>query len=176
MTRKRWLTASSLLLPALVLAGCGAEDGSSVTTRADPRQSIEGTWYPLAIAGYTVDSLGVATYPKAYLDFKDGRWRGNDGCNGQSGTYQLSEDGAFDMTAGASTQMGCANVPHTNVMDRATRVEVDGDLLIFSAQDEIARYSRTKNPPPTRSDDPGVRAPAASTVRKFTEPSIPPQR
>jgi heat shock protein HslJ len=160
-----------------------------VTTGADARQSIEGKWYPSQIAGYTADPLQALTYHKAYLEFKAGKWRGSDGCNGQSGTYQLSADGAFSVKASASTQMGCANVPHIEVMSKATRVDVQGETLIFRASDELARYSRTPNSPSPVPREPGATDPskadsgptlpvstpsAEASVLKKTDPSVPP--
>ncbi|GAA3624936.1 hypothetical protein GCM10022223_47540 [Kineosporia mesophila] len=154
------------LCAVLVLGGCGDE---SVTTGSDVRKSVEGTWYPLAITGWSVSDFGRSTYGTAYLTFDDGDWKASDGCNGQRGTYDLTADGTFEMDSGASTEIGCANVPHVDVMDGATQVRVDGDTLIFAVSgenpSELARYTRRKNPPPTS---------VADGIRKRTEASTPP--
>ncbi|GAB3263965.1 hypothetical protein GCM10027456_46520 [Kineosporia babensis] len=153
-----------MVLPALLLAGCGEDkaDQEAVTVGADPREAIAGTWYPQEIAGYTVDPLNADSYAEAYLEFSDGKVVGSDGCNQVRGTYRLEADGAFELEQLTSTRMACANVPHHTVMDRATRVEVDGQSLIFGATDEVARYGRSQSPP------------AEPIVRKKTEPEIPP--
>ncbi len=150
--------ALPLAMSIALLAGCGNE--GTATVGADPREAIEGTWYPLEIEGYTVDPEFAKTYAKAYLEFDDGEWKGSDGCNGMSGTYELDEDGAFDLEQAASTEVGCANVPHYDVMDKATKVAIDGETLTFSGTSQLARYTRTKNPAPTQSQPP---SPAAST-------------
>lgn len=187
MRRKLWWTA---IVPALLLAGCGEE---SVTTGADAREGIQGTWYPLQIAGYSVQPEFAESYAEAFLKFGDGEWTGSDGCNGMSGTYELDEAGTFKGGAGASTEIGCANVPHFRVLEEATTVEVDGETLVFSDGDEIARYTRSKNPAPvaTATGEPtsaptytqpdpltepptGYPSDPTDAVRKKTEPQIPP--
>jgi heat shock protein HslJ len=190
MRQKLGWTVLGLVGPALVVAGCGAGSSGSVSTGADPRPSIEGKWYPVEIAGYTVDPLQAQTYPKAYLEFEGGKWHGSDGCNGAQGSYELSGDGVFGAKeTGATTLIGCANVPNSKVLDEATRAEVDGGTLVFSASAEIARYSRTPNPPspmpkepgatdPSRADSgptiPAATSSAEASVLKKADPSVPP--
>lgn len=161
MRRKLWWTA---VLPALVLAGCGEE---TVTTGADARESIQGTWYPLQIAGYSVQPEFEESYAEAFLEFGDGEWTGSDGCNGMSGSYELDGAGAFEGGAGVSTKIGCANVPHSRVLEEATTVRVDGETLVFSDGDEIARYTRSKNPAPVTTAEPTETPTGAPT---YTQP------
>ncbi len=114
MKRMIWLGACVVL----ALAGCGDDP---VTPGADVRESVRGTWYPSRITGWTVSAFGKkATYDKAYLTFGDEEWQAGDGCNEQRGTYHLEADGTFEMTSGASTEIGCANVPHVDVMESST--------------------------------------------------------
>jgi heat shock protein HslJ len=160
----------SVAVATLVLAGCGDDDaGGSVTTGADPRESIQGTWYPLEIEGYTVAPEYADSYAAAYLEFGDGEWNGSDGCNKIKGTYELDAEGQLTVTGGVSTKIGCANVPHYRVMSESTEVKIDADTLIFSGMEPTARYTRTANPAPTSSA-----SSAESEILKKTEPSIPP--
>lgn len=134
---------------------------------------MRGTWYPSRITGWTVSAFGKATYDKAYLTFGDEEWQAGDGCNEQRGTYHLEADGTFEMTSGASTEIGCANVPHVDVMESSTRLQVVGRTLVFSAPgrspEEIARYTRTVSEPET-----ATTASAVDEVRKKSEPAVPP--
>ncbi|MBT0770875.1 META domain-containing protein [Kineosporia sp. J2-2] len=178
MRREIWAGATTALLPVLLLAGCGEDPGRAQTSSTapasstrepaeDPRQAIAGTWYPASIVGYTVSPLDEPSYRKAFLEFDDGDWKASDGCNGMRGTYELGADGDFEMKTAASTEIGCANVPHYDVLDRTTTVRVTGDELVFSAAGEqIARYSRTATVPAS---------PAGTPVGKRTEPEVPPR-
>lgn len=76
-----------------------------MTTGADARESIQGTWYPLEIEGYTVAPQYADSYAAAYLKFGDGEWTGSDGCNGVSGTYEVDAQGRLKVTGGISTKI-----------------------------------------------------------------------
>lgn len=175
MSQKLRTAVVGLVLPLLLVTGCGEQDepaaGGAVSVGADPREEIMGRWYPLRIEGYRLDPMFAQSWADAYLEFDDGEWTGSDGCNGMRGTYELETDGAFEQKQMVSTEIGCANVPHHDVLGRATTVRIEEDTLIFVAEDEIARYTRTENPAPTRTDAP---SPAASIVQKKTEPDVPP--
>ncbi|GLY33014.1 META domain-containing protein [Kineosporia sp. NBRC 101731] len=172
MNRVIWPVVAAVL----VLGGCGDESVAPASSGGDVRDQVAGTWYPLEIAGWTVSDFGRSSYGKAYLRFDDGDWKASDGCNGQRGTYDLTAEGAFGMESAASTETGCANVPHVDVMGRATQVRVDGDTLVFEASgehpSELARYTREKNPPPTST--PSATSSVADGIRKRTEASTPP--
>ncbi|GLY17973.1 hypothetical protein Kisp01_49870 [Kineosporia sp. NBRC 101677] len=175
MSQKLRTAVVGLVLPVLLVTGCG-EQGEPVAegtalVGSNVAEDIVGRWYPLRIEGYRLDPVFADSWADAYLEFDQGEWTGSDGCNGLRGTYDLDAGGAFEQKEMASTEIGCANVPHYDVLDRATTVRVEDDTLIFSADEEIARYTRSENPAPTRTDAP---SPAASIVQKKTEPDVPP--
>ncbi|MGW9113312.1 META domain-containing protein [Microbacterium sp. NPDC055683] len=91
--RKGPITAgAALLLTGLALTGCATSAGSSASAAA-----LVGTWQSSEQA-------------KPYLTFEeDGSFRGNDGCNGLSGTYDVDGD-TVTLTAVASTLKGCIGV------------------------------------------------------------------
>lgn len=71
-------------------------------------------------------------------------WRGSDGCNGVHGRYEAGDDGSFEASSGASTLMGCLNVPHLTVLGRSARFVIDGRSLVFYAADghRLGTYQR----------------------------------
>jgi hypothetical protein len=67
-----------------------------------------------------------------YLELAgDGSWQGSDGCNGQSGRWLAGPEGAVIATSGASTMIGCDNVPVGSWLAGASRAGFDGDVLVL---------------------------------------------
>jgi hypothetical protein len=85
---------------------------------------LVGTWAPVR----DTSSTG-----RAQVTFDaDGSWRSSDGCNGNSGRWVLGDDGALVSTpGGASTLVGCANVPVASWLGGAARAGMDGDVLVL---------------------------------------------
>ena len=82
------------------------------------REKLLGRWVP-------VDGPTGAGQPP-FLEFiADGRWRGSDGCNGQSGRWVAGQDGALLGTTGLSTLIGCDNVPISGWIGQARRAGFD---------------------------------------------------
>ncbi|MEU6699553.1 hypothetical protein [Pseudonocardia sp. NPDC046786] len=130
----------SALVAALALAGCADPPAGAGGPAGDgPRPAVAGDltgghWYP---------ADGTAQ-GRAFAEFAaDGSWTGSDGCNGQSGTWALDDNGSFTGTAGTSTLIGCENVPVAFWIDEAVRAGTDdGDLLLHDAAGETVRLVR----------------------------------
>lgn len=128
------------LIAVLALLGC-ANTPAGATGPGDPGPHpasagdlTGGPWYP---------ADGTAQ-GRAFAEFAaDGSWTGSDGCNGQSGTWAIDDDGAFTGTAGMSTLIGCENVPFAYWIDDAVRAGIDGgDLLLHDGAGETVRLVR----------------------------------
>ncbi|GAB3261359.1 hypothetical protein GCM10027456_42090 [Kineosporia babensis] len=153
-----------MVMPALlavVLAGCGADSSGDAVTPQDAEPALEeqilGVWYPWDIPSYEPSKFGVQTFGEASVEFKDdGTWSGSDGCNGQSGEYEVAADGKFSASEpGVQTMIGCANVPNASVLHSSFKAEiVDGVLVLSSQSDQVnGRYVREPQagPSPTAS-------------------------
>jgi heat shock protein HslJ len=128
---------------AIAITTPGEENGTVVST---PSPSVSatalgaaliGTWRPVDIAGFDPSKLSLSHSRNAAVTFRgDGRWRGTDGCNGIGGTYSASNDGTITADdSGATTDIGCDNVPNRAVLARAARFTIDGRSLTFYAAD-----------------------------------------
>ncbi|BBG00176.1 MULTISPECIES: META domain-containing protein [Pseudonocardia] len=128
------------LVAVLALLGCAntpasaAGPGDGGPRPATAADLIGGHWYP---------ADGTAQ-GRAFAEFAaDGSWTGSDGCNGQSGTWALEDDGAFTGAAGMSTMIGCENVPVAFWIDDAVLAEIDdGDLVLHDAAGDPVRLVR----------------------------------
>lgn len=105
-------------------------------------RSIAGAWGP---AKATSKSGQPAT-----LQLQDsGEWVGTDGCNTTKGRWTTGSDGRVLVTGGASTMIGCDNVPLPLWWQDAARAGLDGEqLVLLDAQGkEIARLVRVPSRP-----------------------------
>ncbi|WP_157756968.1 hypothetical protein [Plantactinospora sp. KBS50] len=72
----------------------------------------------------------------AYLELSaGGQWRGSDGCNGQAGRWASGPAGVLLATSGASTLIGCENVPVGSWLAGAARAGLSGDELVLLGRD-----------------------------------------
>lgn len=103
------------LAPAAPLpAGLTPADASTLT----------GRWVP--------DDAALRGMENPYLELAaDGSWQGSDGCNGQAGRWVAGPDGALLAAVGASTMIGCNNVPVGGWLAGASRAGFDGDVLVL---------------------------------------------
>jgi heat shock protein HslJ len=137
---------AALFLLVFLLAGCANSGGASPGgTGHEPSIAVIGSWRPVSIPGYTPP----ARFPDAFADAPitfDSRHRlwGTDGCNGFDVSYRVARDGSISVGEGASTSIGCANVPNDRVTAKARRLVVDGDALtLFDGDGRVlGRYQR----------------------------------
>ncbi|BCY08173.1 META domain-containing protein [Actinoplanes sp. L3-i22] len=99
-----------------------------------------GRWLP-------VDRPARAS--RAYVEFlADGRWQGSDGCNGAGGGWAAGPGGSLVATAGASTEVGCDNVPVNRALATTRRAGLDGTTLVLLdvTGTELLRLTRQITP------------------------------
>ena len=95
--------------------------------------ALHGRWVPARSPG------------RSYVEFQaDGRWTGSDGCNGAGGRWVAGPGGAFLGTTGASTLIGCENVPVASWLADGRRAGLDGAVLVLVGADgkELGRLTR----------------------------------
>ncbi|WP_324012338.1 META domain-containing protein [Microbacterium sp. JZ37] len=95
MVRKRITAAAAMMLAGFALAGCAsnATSGEGV----EDVNSVVGTWQS-------------SEENEPYLTFsEDGKFQGNDGCNGIGGRYEQDGD-TVTVTFAASTLRACPGV------------------------------------------------------------------
>ncbi|BCL12324.1 META domain-containing protein [Micromonospora sagamiensis] len=91
-----------------------------VTLTPADRHRLAGRWVPLT------------GNRNAYLEFTaDGDWTGSDGCNGSRGRWISASGGTLLATAGATTLVGCDNVPVDSWLGTARRAGFDGEVLVL---------------------------------------------
>ena len=61
----------------------------------------------------------------------EGSWTSSDGCNGSMGRWTAGDDGRVLATSGASTLIGCHNVPVDQRWVTAARAGFDGAALVL---------------------------------------------
>lgn len=160
--RRTWIASGSAAAAVAVIAVVGFSlNGSSPSTpepAANPAapvstasataataQSVTGSWRATKMDGFT--TLKTARPEDPIVTFNaDGTWTGSDGCNGLSGTYSIGQRGEFTAKVGPQRLAGCSNVPHTQVLLEAKRIDSDKTTLQFYAADgrEVARYARAR--------------------------------
>jgi heat shock protein HslJ len=110
-------------------------------------RTLVGTWRPVRIAGYQPRPGypdGLAQAPLTFTG--SGTWRASDGCNLTAGTYVLGDGDRIAVTYGATTEIGCANVPNATALARASTVQVVRDRLTLrsAAGAVLAIYQRVR--------------------------------
>jgi hypothetical protein len=98
-----------------------------VPTRLRPatRATLVGRWVMDA-----ADTVQRPKIPFLRLD-ADGSWTSSDGCNGSMGRWTAGSDGRVLATSGASTLIGCHNVPVDQWWVTAARAGFDGPTLVL---------------------------------------------
>lgn len=97
-------------------------------------RSIAGSW---GAAKATSASARAAV-----LNLQEsGAWTGSDGCNTSSGRWVTGTEGRVLVTSGASTKVGCDNVPLPQWWQLSARAGLDGEQLVLLDTDgkELAR-------------------------------------
>ena len=124
----RWVVASgAIFLGSLILAGCSARDSDDLV----------GIWYPIKASGS--DFPPALDLSAALVTFKSNQnWIAFDGCGQLSGTYSLGEDGSFQSSGNAVSDVGCVGgaIPYDVLFSQTDHVEFqdDGDALFEDAQ------------------------------------------
>jgi hypothetical protein len=105
--------------------------------RAATRATLVGRWVPDG-----ADAVQRPKVPFLRLD-ADGSWASSDGCNGSMGRWTAGDDGRVLATSGASTLIGCHNVPVDQWWITAARAGFDGAALVLLDRDgrELARLT-----------------------------------
>jgi heat shock protein HslJ len=123
----------------------GGQTPAATTATPEPptAQTVSGTWRPVQMTGLKALQASRPDDPVLVLR-PDGTWGGSDGCNPLHGTFAIGQRGEFSATVGPQRLVGCANVPHTGVLQAARRIAADGDTLQFFGADgrELAKYAR----------------------------------
>jgi len=132
---------------AVVLAVVGGVLVLGNRDMADEPVALVGTWRPVSITGFVVDEERRASNrSEPVITFRgDLTAQVSDGCNVGQIRYRTEAGGGFSGdTSGPWTDIGCENVPNTDVLAKAVRVDVRGDDLTFygPAGDELGRYAR----------------------------------
>ncbi|MDG4830511.1 META domain-containing protein [Solwaraspora sp. WMMD1047] len=88
---------------------------------------------PEALLGRWVPATGPTGAPDpAFVELTaDGSWRGSDGCNALGGRWVAASGGPLLATSGASTLVGCDNVPIAQWLSEASQAGLDGDVLVL---------------------------------------------
>ncbi|SER36778.1 META domain-containing protein [Actinokineospora terrae] len=98
---------------------------------------VVGEWEPVSLVGFTGSIDTPRREPPLVRFTDDGHWEASDGCNGSAGRYH-ADNGVFSATTdGPSTLIGCANVPNTSVLTKATSYALRGDELVFTMDGPI---------------------------------------
>lgn len=144
----------AVVTAVMFAAACSSPNHHAVTPAPSP--DLRGTWQPHAIAGYS-GPLGGITWPSPpLLTIARATWFGSDGCNAESGTYQVGTAGRFHASANPENQVGCSNVPNTHVLLSAARTRIIGNhtLVFYSPKGVVlARYVRDTTPKNACSDN-----------------------
>lgn len=93
-------------------------------------RKLTGTkWTPVKVAGWEP--------PKSYNEFgyvtftDEGDVVGSDGCNPLAGDYAVTTDGSFHASVITTSDIGCANFPHAEVLNATANIEVKGSRLVL---------------------------------------------
>lgn len=93
--------------------------------RPATRASLAGRWVP----------TGAGDVERPRVPFlrlaADGTWTSSDGCNGSLGRWAAGDDGRVLATSGASTAIGCHNIPVDQWWPSAARAGFDGRTLVL---------------------------------------------
>jgi hypothetical protein len=98
------------------------------------RDALTGRWVPVG---------GRA--PEAYVELRpNGEWTGSDGCNGTGGRWVAGPAGALLATTGASTLIGCDNVPVGGWLGATRRAGLHAEVLVLldASGAELGRLRR----------------------------------
>jgi hypothetical protein len=95
------------------------------TLRPVARASLPGRWVPTG-----ADDVARPRVPFLRLD-ADGSWTSSDGCNGSLGRWTAGDDGRVLATSGASTAIGCHNIPVDQWWSTAVTAGFDGRTLVL---------------------------------------------
>jgi hypothetical protein len=106
--------------------------------RPASRATLVGRWVPDG-----AEAVQRPQVPFLRLD-PDGSWTSSDGCNGSMGRWTASTDGRVLATSGASTLIGCHDVPVDQWWSTAAWFGFDGPALVLldGNGDELARLTR----------------------------------
>lgn len=91
---------------------------------------LEGTWRPL----FSGSGIPPSAIDEPYVRFSDdGQWSASDGCNGTVGRFRVEDNGARfrARSTGATTLIGCLNVPNADVLRDSRSVEIGARRLTF---------------------------------------------
>jgi hypothetical protein len=112
-----------------------APDPLPTGLRAATSTALVGRWAPDG-----ADAVQRPKLPFLELD-AEGSWTSSDGCNGSMGRWTVGDDGRVLATSGASTAIGCHNVPVDQWWVSAARAGFDGATLVLLDRDghELAR-------------------------------------
>jgi hypothetical protein len=105
--------------------------------RPATRATLVGRWVPQG-----TDTVQRPQVPFLRLN-ADGSWTTSDGCNGSMGRWTAGSDGRVLATSGASTLIGCHNVPVAQWWSTAARAGFDGPALVLLDRDgnELTRLT-----------------------------------
>lgn len=100
----------------------------------DELELPQGVSAPGDITGRWVDPN--SPNDEAFIEFaSDGFWSGSDGCNGVSGRWAIGQDGAFLMTSGPTTLVGCTRSDASSqVLSSALVGATDQGLTFYDSQ------------------------------------------
>lgn len=96
----------------------------------DQDVDLVGRWVPTEVPSHTFEpDFDLATVG---IDFADGTWIGNDGCQDLYGEYSVDSD-RFTSPPGSGAYVGCTGntVPYLELLHRARTVERDGRTIEF---------------------------------------------
>ncbi|WP_426561468.1 META domain-containing protein [Angustibacter sp. McL0619] len=146
MRRQRTTVIGIALALAPLVAGCGT--GTQAAGRPAPAPLPDGLHQVAtsAMVGRWTPSGSTPSGGPAFLQLAaNGAWQSSDGCNTTTGRWTIDQDSRVQVTAGPSTEIGCANVDIGGWWARTARVGTDGaDLVLLDrAGVVLATLSRT---------------------------------
>lgn len=135
------LAVPPVLTPELAAALAPAAPLPATLTPAT-RAQLVGSWVS-ALPRPSSPGLSHGTTPGVTLA-ADGGYHATDGCNGTDGRWAADDHGALIATTGASTLIGCDNVPVDRWLTTATTAGFAGKVLVLVGRDgrETGRLTR----------------------------------
>ncbi|VAW08346.1 hypothetical protein MNBD_ACTINO02-918 [hydrothermal vent metagenome] len=135
---------------AVVAAACGTSSTTSTTsvpsatstTSAPAPAELNGAWTLVSVALKT-QMISVAEEFGAKIDFADGEFTGNGGCNSLFGSYTAAA-GSITFESVGMTEIGCPGaqkleMTFVRILTNADSYSIDnGVLIIHSGTEELA--------------------------------------
>ncbi|WP_137994408.1 META domain-containing protein [Streptomyces vilmorinianum] len=151
MQKPRITAATAALASLLVLAACGTEKAGSDPGAGTVSPDLPVTGVHWAVDSLTVDGRKTPAPAGTYVEIeKNGRAKGNSGCNHFGATVTVEGD-TLEVGLGETTEMACDAMDFETAFHKAftgkLKAKLAGDRLTLTAPDGTTSLALTSEPP-----------------------------